>query len=87
MSDERDIRVEDKLDKVMEHISSIDSTLAVQAASLNDHIRRTELLEAAVVPMKKSYDVGASIGKILVFAATIGAGIEGFILLTQWLKK
>jgi len=87
MSDERDGRIESKLDKVMEHIGSIDSTLAAQAVSLTDHIRRTELLEVAIAPIKKSYDTKIGIGKMVVFIATIGAGIEGFILLIQWLGK
>lgn len=83
MSDERDTRIEAKIDKVMEHIGSIDSTLAVQAVSLADHIRRTEILEKQIEPVKTI----TGVGKILLFLATIGAGIEGFILLIQWLKK
>lgn len=53
MDNNRLERVEEKLDKVVEHISSIDVTLAKQHISLKDHIRRTELLEQQVEPIKK----------------------------------
>jgi hypothetical protein len=87
MSDERDTRIEAKIDKVMEHIGSIDVTIAKLTVSVDEHVRRTNLLEETIDPIKKSYDTRVGIGKILLFLATIGAGIEGFILLIQWLKK
>jgi hypothetical protein len=42
---DREERLERKIDKVIEHISSIDITLSAQHVSLNEHIRRTHLLE------------------------------------------
>lgn len=53
MENDRGIRIEAKLDKIEERISSIDSTLAAQHESLKDHMRRTELLEIAIEPLKK----------------------------------
>lgn len=46
-------RLEDKLDKVIESVASIDKTLAGQAVQLADHIRRTALLEDDLKPVKE----------------------------------
>lgn len=51
--DKRITRIEDKVDKIIEKISSIDVTLAAQHVSLKDHIRRTEILEKEMKPVKK----------------------------------
>lgn len=49
-------KIEDKLDAVIQRINSIDVTLAAQHESLKDHIRRTELLEEEVKPIKAHVD-------------------------------
>jgi len=43
--DKRLDKVEEKIDVLTDTLQSIDKTLAVQAAQLTEHIRRTELLE------------------------------------------
>lgn len=53
MDDKRLERIENKLDDSNEHLASIDITLAAQAVSLRDHIRRTALLEAELKPIKR----------------------------------
>jgi len=53
MSDDRLYRIEDKIDKISDRVSSIDKTLAEQHLSLKEHIKRTNLLEAEVRPIKK----------------------------------
>lgn len=45
------IRLESKVDKIGDQIGSINVTLAEQHVTLKDHIRRTELLEQALVPV------------------------------------
>lgn len=52
MSDDPIVRIENKIDKLSDRMSSIDVTLAAQHVSLKDHIRRTSLLEGAVIPMQ-----------------------------------
>ncbi len=44
-------RLEDKVDHISDKISSIDSTLAAQHVSLQEHMRRTSLLEGEVKPL------------------------------------
>jgi len=85
--DERIIRIEDKIDKVVEHIGSIDSTLAAQHVSLKDHIRRTEILEQTVRPMVKHEQMLLGIVKLVMILAAIGGGIEGVISLLNYLRK
>ena len=47
------IRIEHKLDSVVEHIGDINVTLASQAVSLDKHIKRTDLLEVSVETLKE----------------------------------
>ncbi len=58
MSDDKRLeRIEQKLDATNTHLSSIDITLAGQAVSLAEHIRRTSLLEDDMKPVKKHVDM------------------------------
>jgi archaellum component FlaC len=86
-TDERIIRIEDKIDKVVEHIGSIDSTLAAQHVSLKEHMRRTELLEQEIEPIKAHVDMVSGAVKLILFTAAICGGIEGIISLLTYLRK
>ena len=44
---------EDKMDKILDRLNSIDITLAKQEISLSQHISRTELLEEQVKPLQE----------------------------------
>lgn len=46
--DDRWKRIDEKLDVIVEKIHTIDVTLVRNTSSLEEHIRRTELLEKAV---------------------------------------
>lgn len=46
-------KIENKIDKIQDNISSINSTLAAQHESLKVHIKRTDLLEQQIEPIKK----------------------------------
>lgn len=52
MSDERLIRIEDKIDKIVERLGSMDVTLEKQHGQLEYHIKRTDLLEAELKPVR-----------------------------------
>jgi chromosome segregation ATPase len=45
-------KLDEKLDKVEERLNNIDITLAKNTQSLDEHIRRTELAEEAIVIIK-----------------------------------
>lgn len=53
MDDKRLDRIENKLDKIADAQSEMNSTLASQHVSLEDHIRRTNILESEIKPLKK----------------------------------
>jgi len=86
-TDERIIRIENKIDKVVEHIGSIDVTLAAQYVSLADHIRRTELLEKDVAPIKAHVNMVHGVLKLAGLLATLGVILEGVMALLTYLRK
>jgi archaellum component FlaC len=73
MDDKRLERIESKLDATNSHLSSIDVTLASQHESLKYHIKRTELLEAELKPIKKHVDMVAGAFKLIGLTAALGA--------------
>ena len=80
--DEDQKRLEDKVDNVLDKIGAIDVTLGKQQVSLDDHIRRTELLEQRMDPVEKNMNMihGALklIGLLSVIAVMIEAAIKIF---------
>lgn len=75
MSDDKRLeRIEEKLDKVVEHIGSIDITLATQHVSLAEHIKRTAMLEEQIIPINKHVNMVKGAIALLTILATI-AGI------------
>ena len=67
-------RIEKKIDQIQESIKNIEVTLAVNTASLQTHIKRTDLLEEKLEPVEKHVE---RINGILKFIGFIGivAGI------------
>lgn len=59
------------LEKIQEQLDSIDKTLAVNTSSLKEHIRRTEILEDEIRPVKVHVQVVNTLAKI--FAAGVAA--------------
>lgn len=72
-------RIEDKIDKIVDRISSIDVTLARQHVSLEEHIRRTVALEQIVGPVQKDRLMAKGALKV-VGALIAGAAIIAEIL-------
>ena len=50
-------KLEENIEVIKTHIGQINVTLGEQHVSLKDHIRRTELLEGDVIPMKKEWNM------------------------------
>lgn len=78
-------RLEGKIDKVLEHIGSLDSTAAAQAIQLKEHIRRTALLEEELKPIKKHVNMVDGVVRFLLYLFTAGAGLEGLHLILKHL--
>lgn len=81
-------KMDDKIDKIEDNLHNVDKTLVKQEANLQEHMRRTDLLEASqndlrdvVKPLTKIYTVGWGIGKIIISLGVAIAVIEGIIKL------
>ena len=80
MSDEKRIdRIESKIDKIVERVSEIDKTLERNTASLEDHIRRTEILENDIRPVKRHVYMLEGILKLIGVLAMLAAVAKLFI--------
>lgn len=77
--DDHILRLESKLDSIVDKIGDIDVTLVKQSVILEEHIRRTELLEAKVEPIEKhSHMISGAIKLIGLVVAGV-ATIEGLL--------
>lgn len=76
-----------KIDKIINDIGEIKVTLAVNTQSLVEHVRRTEIIESDMKPVKKHVQ---RVQGVLIFIgalAAVGAGVEGLIMCAKLLLK
>lgn len=85
MSDKLD-SIETKIDKLFDKTASIDITLVKQAASLDEHIRRTamaeeniDMLRSDLKPIQKHVDQVHTIFKFIGLIATVVSIAAGII--------
>jgi hypothetical protein len=83
--DSTDKRQEAKLDKIAEDVCEIKIILGKQHVSLDDHIRRTELLENDVAPLKEhlifvksAVKIGGAVASIITLVGVIVGILEYF---------
>lgn len=86
-SDDRLERIESKVDKIIDHTSSIDVTLARNTDSLVAHMARTEIIEKALFPIKRLYDFGVVAIQILGIIGVSAAILEGVVSLLSYLRE
>lgn len=72
-------RVEDKIDKIIDRINNIDVTLGKQSIILEEHIKRTNLLESKIIPIEKHVIILNGILKFLGVIAIFVGMIEGVL--------
>lgn len=60
-----------KLDKLDSRLDNVDITLVKQHAQLEEHIRRTNLLESEVKPIKEHVSNLRGIGKLIAILGSI----------------
>lgn len=88
MSDDKRLdRIETKVDKVLEHQAAHGETLAAQHISLKDHMRRTDILEKAVMPMVRKWDMVQGAGKLIGTMILLAGGIEGLVALLEYMSR
>lgn len=66
-----DARSEAKLDKIVEDIGEIKITMAVNTQSLQEHIKRTNILEKRVEPMWTTYKIVGVLAGVAFFLAAV----------------
>lgn len=74
--DKRLERIEVKLDDVSDHIAAIDVTMGQQHISLKEHIRRTNMLEQEMKPLRKHVIMVEGFFKILGILASVAVIAE-----------
>jgi hypothetical protein len=84
--EDRLIRLEDKIDKVIDKTASIDVTLAAQHVSLKEHIRRTEILEEEIKPIKRHVAMLQGCLKFFGLVAMSAGIVEGFVVLLDYMR-
>lgn len=70
MDDSRLERIENKVDKVLEHVASLDVTSARHDEQLKEHLRRSKAAEDAIELMKQTH-MKYAIGIISFLAAIV----------------
>lgn len=76
MEDRRDNRIPAKLDEISDKLSDINISIARIEVDIAHHIKRTDLLEKQVEPMKKHADELTGVIKFLKLLALIIGLIE-----------
>ena len=71
--------MESKIDKIQEDVSEIKTHLAVYNSQLEVHIKRSDLLEAKLVPVEKHVAMVNGVLKFIGVLATIAAIAELFL--------
>jgi tetrahydromethanopterin S-methyltransferase subunit G len=82
-------KIEEKLDKVLEEVSSINVTMARNTADLEYHIKRTDLLEDQFKPIHTAYNraegIFKAIGVIGTVVGLVFAGIKAIEIVSSLL--
>jgi len=81
MDNER--RLEQKLDKISDKIASIDVTLAAQHITLEEHIRRTAILENKMGPVERQVDFIQSLAKLITVMGVVATIVSTLLKLTK----
>jgi hypothetical protein len=67
-------KLDARLDDLDDKLHNLDKTAALQQVSLDEHIRRTNILEKTVIPIKKNFDTVQSY-KTLVIKLVSGVAV------------
>ena len=80
-------KISGKVDIILEKINEINVTLAQQHESLKYHIKRTDLIEEDIKPIKAHVAAVKMVMQLVGVAAALGATTEGVVSLLEYLKK
>ena len=80
-------KIENKIDRLDAHLSNIDATLAAQHQSLREHMRRTEVVESIVFPLKTNEDRRQGMHDFLTLGFSLLAATSAFLAVLHYLGK
>lgn len=80
-------RIETKIDRIHERLNSVDVTLAAQHVSLETHIKRTDLIEAQMEPVKRHVAMMHGAVKVVGMAAVLVGMVTGMLKLAEMVIK
>lgn len=64
-------RIHTKLDRIEDRLDKIEVTLAVNTQSLQEHMKRTQILEEQVIPLKRANDMWNGAYKLIIVLGTV----------------
>lgn len=71
--DEKFDKVYEKLDRMNEGLNQVDKQMSVYNEQLKLHIKRTEMLEAEIKPIKSHVTLMNNLAKIILFIGVLAA--------------
>lgn len=74
-------KIETNQNEHKELLTSLDKTVSKQEINIADHIRRTEILELEVLPIKAHVEQIRGVGKFIVFVSVITGIITAILTL------
>ena len=87
MSEKKLEQIETKIDKLDNRLDSIDITLAKQHVVLEEHIKRTEILEKDVAPIKTHVAKVEGALKLVGILSLIAGILEGAVMLLEYMRN
>jgi predicted nucleic acid-binding Zn-ribbon protein len=73
-------KIDGKLDRLDGRLDSVDVTLAKQQVTLDEHVRRTNLLETQVKPLEHHITQMRTAFKVLAYVGSAGIALAGLML-------
>jgi len=87
MDEQRLNRMEDKIDRIGGEVSEVNIHIAEIKKDLRYHIKRTDLLEAEVKPIKKHVIMVSGVMKFFGLVSFLLALIEGILTMLEHFNK
>lgn len=78
-------RIESKIDRLTDDVSEQKATLARNTASLEHHVKRTDLLEATILPLTAAHQRWVGAGKAFAVVGAVVAALGSLVAVTEGL--
>lgn len=79
-------RLEGKIDNIVDQVGNINVTLAKQHASIEEHIRRTNILEEKLIPIEKKFYEISGIVRLGGWVVGLLSVVVGLLKIIEYFK-